>query len=129
MGGIEQITDAAFVHLQGIQSLDMRRCTQITDAAFVHLQGIQSLDMSGRTQITDAAFVHLQSIKSLKMWDRTQITDAAFDHLRCVKILKMTGCRRSLIGAARSAGLNPDYMGWVSNTDEIDLEVVREEEG
>ena len=37
---LEIITDAAFVHLQGIHTLNMMGCNQITDAAFGHLGGI-----------------------------------------------------------------------------------------
>ena len=55
------ITDATFVHLRGIKSLNMFCCNQatITDAALVHLRGIQMLYMSHGRQatITDAAFV------------------------------------------------------------------------
>lgn len=48
MSDCRQITDAAFVHLRGIQSLDMFMCKQgsITDAAFVQLRGIQKLNMT-----------------------------------------------------------------------------------
>ena len=65
----ETITDAAFVHLAGMQTLDMSWCNQqtITDADFVHLAGIHMLDMSGCNQdtITDAAFVSLVGIVEL----------------------------------------------------------------
>jgi hypothetical protein len=40
-----QITDAAFVHLKGIHTLNMDCCDQITDVALVHLKGIHTLDM------------------------------------------------------------------------------------
>jgi hypothetical protein len=43
-----QWTDDDFVHLRGIHTLDMSKCTQstITDKAFVHLRGIHTLYMS-----------------------------------------------------------------------------------
>ena len=51
LGGCDQatITDAAFVHLGGIQSLNMRYCNQVTikDAAFLHLRGIHNLQLRG----------------------------------------------------------------------------------
>ena len=48
MTGCKRATDAAFVHICGIQSLDMFSCDQatITDATFEHLRGIQKLNMS-----------------------------------------------------------------------------------
>ena len=48
MSECEQITDAAFVHLAGIDTLDMSYCDQdtITDAAFVNLAGIHTLERS-----------------------------------------------------------------------------------
>ena len=96
------ITDAAFVHLRGIQRLDMSKCFQatITDAAFVHLRGIYSLDLGDCNQatITDAAFVHLQGIHTLKLPCRSRtITDAAFVHLRGIHTLDMSFCNLGTI--------------------------------
>ena len=44
-------------------------CNNVTDAAFVHLRGIHTLNMSESNQstITDAAFVHLRWIHTLKI--------------------------------------------------------------
>ena len=39
------VVDADFVHFEGLQELDMSRCTGVTDAAFVFLKGIRSLTM------------------------------------------------------------------------------------
>ena len=66
---LSTVTDAAFVHLRGIQKLDMGNQETIMDAAFVHLRGIQTLMMLGCNQatITDAAFVHLRGIQELDM--------------------------------------------------------------
>ena len=100
------ITDAAFVHLRGIHTLGMNGCNQvtITDAAFVHLRGIHTLGMSGCNQptITDAAFVHLRGIHSLYMsrCDQTTITDAAFVHLRGIHKLITDGCSTVVRAAA-----------------------------
>ena len=58
----------------------MLNCRRITDAACVHLCGIQSLSMQGRTTITDAAFVHLHlcGIRSLETLNcRPAVTAAA----------------------------------------------------
>ena len=43
------LMDVAFVHLGGIQSLNMRYCNQVTikDAAFLHLRGIHNLQLRG----------------------------------------------------------------------------------
>ena len=48
----------------------MSECTQITDAAFVYLRGIHTLNMTGCKQatITDAAFVHLRGIHTLEIY-------------------------------------------------------------
>ena len=81
------ITDAGFVHLRGIHTLDMNGCDQITDAAFEHLRGIHTLEMCGCSGITDAAFEHLRGIHTLYMSDCKQITDAAFVHLRGIHTL------------------------------------------
>ena len=103
MGGCSQagITDGAFVHLKGIHTLVISNCTQagITDGAFVHLKGIQELYMAGCTQvgITDGAFVHLKGIHTLNMSRCTQagITDGAFAHLEGIHTLIMIQCRQA----------------------------------
>ena len=43
--GNKNVTDADFMHFEGIHTLDMGLCNQapITDAAFVHLRGIHTL--------------------------------------------------------------------------------------
>jgi hypothetical protein len=88
------VTDAAFVHLRGIHTLDMSYCDQraITDAAFAHLAGIQRLSIWGCRQatITDAAFAHLRGIQLLNMSECNQLTDAAFMHLRGIHTLSPT---------------------------------------
>jgi hypothetical protein len=47
------ITDAAFVHLAGIHTLDMRSCHQatITDACVSHLVGINTLKRHGKVSV------------------------------------------------------------------------------
>jgi hypothetical protein len=63
----------------------MRWCTQITDAAFVHLAGIHTLDMSYCNQhtITDVGLLHLGGIKILKIYycDQPTITFASVTRL------------------------------------------------
>ena len=99
-------TDADFVHLRGIQMLDMSYCSQprITDAAFVHLRGIHTLEMSCCLQpsITEAAFVHLRGIHTLNMSECSQpsITDAAFVNLRGIHTLNMSNCSQPSITVA-----------------------------
>ena len=70
MRGSRRFTDAAFVHLSGIQTFNIGSCDQttITDAAFVNLRGIQTLDMSHCTQTTimGAAIAQLAGINKLK---------------------------------------------------------------
>jgi hypothetical protein len=48
----DTITDAAFAHLAGIHTLEMRSCRQrtITDAAFARLAGIRYLRINGCDQ-------------------------------------------------------------------------------
>jgi hypothetical protein len=92
------VTDAAFVHLKGIHTLDMSHCNQetITDAAFKHLKGIHTLNMSHCTQhtITNKAFEHLKGIHTLDISGCKRVTDAAFEHLRGIHTLDMAGCRQ-----------------------------------
>ena len=113
MSGCDQegITDTAFAHLTGIRSLIMSSCNQagITDAAFAHLRGIQGLDMSDCDQagITDAAFTHLEGIRFLNMNRCVQagITDAAFAYLSGIQHLFMKECRQEGITDAAFAHL------------------------
>ena len=90
-----------FVYIRGdararLHTVDMSECHRVTDAAFVHLRGIQKLGMWFYDQVTtaDAAFVHLRGIQSLDMpyCNQATITDAAFVHLRGIKSLSMNGC-------------------------------------
>jgi hypothetical protein len=76
------VVDADFVHFEGLQELYMAGCQDVTDAAFVHLRDIHTLNMTfcGQQIITDATFAHLAGIQRLSMWACCQptITDAAF---------------------------------------------------
>jgi hypothetical protein len=94
MYGCFQITDEAFKYLKGINTLNMYGCNQITDVSFKYLQGIQTLNMSICRQITDAAFEHLKGIHTLDMTRCNQITDSAFKYLKGIKILNMSGCNQ-----------------------------------
>ena len=104
-------TDAAFVHLRGLHTLWMWGCHQasITDAAFAHLHGLHTLDMQGCCQstITDAAFTHLRGIQLLDIscCNQATITGATFAHLRRVRMLRMHGCFPAAIAAAHALGL------------------------
>ena len=103
------ITDAAFAHLAGIQRLCIRGCNQptITDAAFSHLRGIQLLNISQCEQLTDIAFTHMRGIHTLDMRHCRQpaITDAAFVHLRGIHTLVLDGCNQATITGATFACL------------------------
>jgi len=98
ISGRRDLTDADFVHLRGIHTLNMRGCNQesITDAAFEHLRGIHTLNMDGCSQVTinDAAFEHLRGIHTLNMsrCNQLTITDAAFEHLEGIHTLYMVTC-------------------------------------
>jgi len=105
----ETITDAAFVHLKGIHTLNMSGCNQptITDAAFIHLKGIHTLDITVCRNRTDAAFVHLKGIHTLNMvyCNQSTITDAAFEHLKGIHTLDMSYCNQATITDAAFAHL------------------------
>ncbi len=45
-GRLTAVVDADFVLLGGLKALNMSWCRQVTDAAFVHLRGIERLYMS-----------------------------------------------------------------------------------
>jgi hypothetical protein len=100
----QSITDSAFAHLHGIKWLSIRGCIQptITDAAFQHLSGILVLDMSFCEQFSDAAFVNLQGICELHMSNCSQpsITDQALVHLRGIRVLDISFCRQVTITGA-----------------------------
>ena len=99
ISGREDLVDADFIHLNGLETVIMKECTGITDAAFVHLKGIQHLDMESCDQegITNAAFVHLKGIHTLNMSHCNQagITDAAFVHLKGIHTLNMSWCNQA----------------------------------
>ena len=75
------VTDADFVQLRGIHTLDMSYCTGITDAGMVHLRGIHTLNMCYCTGITDAGMEHLRGIHKLLMYYCPQISAAALVQL------------------------------------------------
>jgi hypothetical protein len=92
------VSNADFVHFEGLRELHMAECTDVTDAAFGFLRGIHTLDMSFcyQSTITDAAFAHLAGIQRLSMWGCGQatITDAAFAHLRGIQLLNIAACKQ-----------------------------------
>ena len=96
------IIDSDFVHIRGdarvqrLHTVNMALCHSVTNAAFVYLRGIRTLNMfidwtsigwtkMRQGKITDAAFIHLlRGIHTLNMYGCNQqaITDAAFVNLR-----------------------------------------------
>ena len=62
-----RVVDADFVHFEGLRELYMAHWLDVTDAAFVSLRGIHTLDMCFcyQSTITDAAFAHLAGIQRL----------------------------------------------------------------
>jgi hypothetical protein len=102
------ITDAAFVNLQGIKSLDMMYCDQltITDAAFLNLSGITNLNMAYCDQetITDAAFINLSGIRTLNMKHcyQSTISGRTLNRLGTnLQILNIKGCNQETINNAK----------------------------
>jgi hypothetical protein len=112
MSGCKQITDAAFTNLRGIHTLNMSHCNQvgITDAAFANLQGIHTLDMAycNQVEITDAAFVHLRGVQKLDMWccDQASITNEVFTHFRGIHTLKITDKQITNVAIAHLRGIH-----------------------
>jgi hypothetical protein len=109
------VSNADFVHFEGLRELHMAECTDVTDAAFGFLRGIHTLDMSFcyQSTITDAAFAHLAGIQRLSMWGCGQatITDAAFAHLRGIQLLNMRGCSQLTDAAfVHLRGIHTLYM-------------------
>jgi hypothetical protein len=112
----QDIFDADFVHIRGdarvrLHTVDMRGCKRVTNAAFVHLRGIQKLYMSGCNQvtITDVAFVNLRGIHTLDMIGCNQptITIAALVHLVGIETLETEHCRHDIrIAAAQVLGID-----------------------
>jgi hypothetical protein len=84
------LRNADFVFFRGLRTLHISCCGGFTDDAFVHLQGVDTLDVSHcMDDISDAAFRHLRGIRHLTMdqYYPTQITDAALTHLRGIETL------------------------------------------
>ena len=105
------LTDADFVHLRGIRTLNMCFCKLVTDAGLAHLTGIHTLDMSYCKLITDAGLAHLRGIHTLDMVGCSLITDAGFTHLRGIRTLDISNC--PLItdaGLAHLSGIHTLYM-------------------
>jgi hypothetical protein len=110
VSGRFDLVDADFVHIRGdaqqvrLHTVIMCNCCEITDAAFVQLRGIHTLDMSCCYQksITDSAFMHLRGIHTLILSDCDQvtITAAAFEHLRGIHKLTTIKCSVSVQAAA-----------------------------
>ena len=77
------IVDSDFVHIRGdaahgwLHTVNMNRCRRFTDAAFVHLRGIQTLNMVHCRQLTEAAFVQLRGIRTLNVDCCSSVVKAA----------------------------------------------------
>jgi hypothetical protein len=101
-GNCFQLTDAAFPHLGGLETLVMWNIA-LSDAAFEHLKGVKTLLMGNCSQetITDAAFEHLQGVERLLMFgcDQETITDTAFKHLEGghLRQLDISGCNQGTL--------------------------------
>jgi len=93
-------TNDELVHLRGLQAVSIAYCTGITDAGFVHLQGIPVLDIStdeydsgdDRKYYTDKALENLRGIHTLIMRNQSNFTDAGFANLTGINTLIMDGC-------------------------------------
>lgn len=83
-----EIRNDDFVHLQGLEKLNMSKCTLLIDnAALAHLTGsIRHLNISCCFGITDDGLAYLAGIVSLNI-SLSYITDAGFAHLRGIRIL------------------------------------------
>jgi hypothetical protein len=116
-GRADDIVDADFIHIRGdlrtrLHTVNMWGCNAVTDAAFVHLRGIHTLDISWCTQptITDAAFVHLRGIHTLNIQgcNQSTITQKAVTHLVGIRDLCTRECRR-IIRTSAAQLLGVDY--------------------
>lgn len=88
------ITDAGFVHLQGIQELMLASYyLNITGAAFSHLGGIVSLDLQVHSGlVTDDSLACLSGIESLTLLEARFITGAGLHHLAGIMLLHISHC-------------------------------------
>jgi len=115
------LEDDDFIHLRGVCSLNMARCTQprITNAAFAHLRGIRTLNMLQcfQTTITDAAFAHLRDIHTLDMsgCDQLTITNAISKHLVGIHTLNICYCRQLSSALFESLGIKKLWAFGCSN--------------
>jgi hypothetical protein len=97
MSCCNQVTGTAFVHLRGIQVLNMQNCNQesITDEALRHLAGIHTLIMHRCTQTTiTGAAIRSLSVHTLGISHCSGLTDAVFEPPLSVRRLEMWGCHK-----------------------------------
>ena len=128
MSGCTSITDAAFVPLKVIHTLNMTCCDQptITDAAFVHLKGIHSLSLFCCRQLTSTVFTHLKGIKMLNIGGCDQLNFTG-DSLKGIERLGMCYRSQAQVEQARSLGYPVDRE--VDDDEEEEQEEDKEGEG
>jgi len=100
------IKDEMLNLLPNLKSLNISHSSLITDMAFVHLNGIHTLNMSFCNQptITDAAFANLKGIDTLKMifCNQHTITAAGIRSLGSIREISVIGCSPEVKAAACS---------------------------
>lgn len=142
--GREDLTDADFVHLQGVHALYLRGLrSDITDKAleyiagvkilnlqstskshikftpdgFRHLQGcIEELDISSVDWITDDFFPYLTGLQRLSVFQVKTVTDAAFAHLGGGTLKKL------IMWACSQPTLTDKAFTHLEGLEELDLE-------
>ena len=58
--GDSKITDQGLSYLQGVHTINLRRCKQITDNGLSYIKGVHTIDLRFCNKITDKGLNHLK---------------------------------------------------------------------
>jgi hypothetical protein len=100
----KKFKDDDLIHIRGINAVSIAYCMGLTDAAFVHLEGVKVLDITADTMQSrsgrdafdnyrDPGLVHLRGIHTLIMRNNCGFSNAGFVNLRGINTLIMSGCQ------------------------------------
>jgi hypothetical protein len=88
VSGRKDLVDHDFVLFRDIKQLRMNNCGEckVTDAAFVNLCGIHTLEMNGCPQFTNAALLHVNNVHTLSINECTGFRGRPFE------LITIRGC-------------------------------------
>jgi hypothetical protein len=109
--GCTGISNEAVKHLAGVKLLDISQ-SPVSDAAFKHLRGVETLCIGNCSAVTEAAFEHIKGVKDLFLdnCSQTSITGRIFPTLleHGLEFLSVVGCSGKVVASALQIGLEDD---------------------